>query len=1700
MRDSPISAPWLLPWVISAKSPGALRGQADRLRRFCASGTLSAADVAVSLAGRSLFEHRAVVLGSGTAELLSGLEAVHAQGSAGGVVTGRSAPGRTGLVFSGQGSQRLGMGKELADAFPVFAAALDEVLVELDRWMDRPLREVMWGSDEALLRSTRYAQPALFAVEVALFRLLRSWGVAVDAVMGHSVGEIAAAHVAGALSAADAARLVTVRGRLMQALPEGGAMIAIGAREADIEDLVSSTASIAAVNGPMSLVISGEVTAVEAIAKTCAERGHKTTRLRVSHAFHSALMDPMLEEFAAEIAQTSVSEPTLPVLSNLTGQPAGPGYAEPEYWVQHVREPVRFADGVAAMTASGVSRFLEVGPGAALTSMIGESADPATTVAIAGLRARVPEPTALLTAVARLFTAGGVVDWSAVTAASGGHRVPLPPYAFDRQRFWRAQPSRTQAAGLGLPAVDHPLLQAVVESPDSRRLVVTGGLSRAAMPWLADHAVFDRVLLPGTGFVDLVTAVAERVGCATVRELTITAPLLLTDVPVALRIIVDEPDSEGARAVTIYARSESETHGDTVDIDARAWSTHAEGLITPLVSAPRPVPELRSWPPADARAMDLDRAYESLSQRGYRYGPVFQGLSRVWRRDVDTFVEAILPEAGVTPGFGIHPALLDAVFQAVLLTSGNDDEVVLPFAWSGVRLHAQGATKVRARLRVIAPGRVSLDVADLAGRPVMTVESLSLRPISAQRLAGALAATAADGLHHMRWISVGAEVAPDRIAAVRVADLADPDCLSRLTNAEESRGAVREVVAIRCAVDRGKAAATTGFDMAERAHALTGRTLAVLREWLADARRSATRLVVLTCGAVDTGGRAVADPAGAAVWGLVSSAQSEFPGRITLLDSDVPIDGSAVGRVLTRVPVEESQIALRGDEILVPRLERVDAAAVVPGAGPWLLDVTEAGTLDNVRLLSSVPEPPAAGQVRIATRAVGLNFRDVLIALGMYPGADAMLGSEASGVVTQVGPGVTGFAPGDRVMGVFEDRVGSESTTDQRLLVRIPSGLSFAQAAAIPVAFATAYLGLFELAGLGAHDRVLVHAATGGVGHAAVQLARFRGAEVFATASPAKWGVLRSMGIDENHIGNSRTLDFESKFLAATGGRGVDVVLDALAGEFVDASMRLMPRGGSFMEMGKTDPRDPQVIAAKYPGVDYQPFDLLRAGPDVIQRILTELVELFDRGLLEPPPVMQWSVENVSEALRYLSQARHIGKLVLTVTPPVSEGAVLISGGTGGLGAVLAQHLVDAHGVRDLVLTSRSGPGTPEVGALVQRLRSAGARVRVESCDVADRAAVGDLVSRILASGRLAGVVHAAGLLDDGVIGSLNADRLRTVLAPKVDGGWNLHEATAGLDLSLFAVFSSIAGVLGTAGQANYAAGNRFLDGLVSYRRSRGLPGVSLAWGLWDHETGMTGRLSDGDVARMQRTGLVAMTVTEGLALWDAALASGRALLVPARLDRLTLRALAEQQRLPILLTGLVGLLRPKVTAVDETAEHGLLERLTGLSDERRYELVLDLVREQAAAVLGHSGSSAIEARKPFEELGFDSLGAVEFRNRMNVATGLALPTTLMFDYPNADVLARFVRDLTADSAAATSDRSSEEESEVRRLLLAIPLSTLRETGLLSSLMELAGTPVAVGDAADDEDIDGMDAESLIRRALNAELFDEHESAVEENK
>ncbi|MCW1099196.1 type I polyketide synthase [Streptomyces sp. RS2] len=717
----------VVPWVLSGKSAEALRGQAARLLAHIrkAPGT-QPVDVGFSLAtSRAVLEHRAVVLGGSLDELTTGLGALAEGRRESSVVRGVAwARPKTAFLFTGQGAQRVGMGRELYDTFPVFAAAFDAVAAELDARLSRPLREVVWGEDAEVLERTEFTQPALFAFETALFRLLESWGVRPDFLAGHSVGELTAAHVAGVLSLADAARLVAARARLMQALPAGGAMVAVQATEAEVLPHLSETVSIAAVNGPEAVVVSGTEADVLAISSHFEGEGRRTSRLRVSHAFHSSLMEPMLEEFRAVAASVEFAEPQLPVVSNVTGELASSDeLRSPEYWVRHVREAVRFGDGVRALSQAGVSVFLEVGPDAVLTAMAQNAVDEGEFVP--GLRRKQGECEALVTALARLHTLGHGPDWAAFYGPTGARRVDLPTYAFQHQRYWAETASVSgDASGLGQQALEHPLLSAAVTLPDGG-VVLTGRLSAGVSPWLADHMVLGSVLLPGTGFVELALRAGEEVGCGVLEELTLQAPLVLPDGGgLHVQVVVGGAADDGARSVSIHSRAENAADAE--------WTLHAEGVLSP--GTPEPAIDLAVWPPVGAVPVSVEGAYERLAEQGYGYGPVFQGLKAVWQRGEEIFAEVALPEeAHLDAGrFGLHPALFDAALHAVLLT--GEDETVLPFSWNGVVLFAAGASSVRVRIVRRGRDELVLEVADGSGAAVLSVGSLVAREVSAEQL------------------------------------------------------------------------------------------------------------------------------------------------------------------------------------------------------------------------------------------------------------------------------------------------------------------------------------------------------------------------------------------------------------------------------------------------------------------------------------------------------------------------------------------------------------------------------------------------------------------------------------------------------------------------------------------------------------------------------------------------------------------------------------------------------------------------------------------------------------------------------------------------------------------------------------------------------------------------------------------------------
>ncbi|WP_410873278.1 SDR family NAD(P)-dependent oxidoreductase [Nocardia sp. A7] len=871
-----------VPWTLSARDPAALRAQAARLLAFVDESTaLDITDVGFSLAtGRSAFEHRAVLVGGDVATLRNGL----AELAAGQTPLSGAARmnGKTAVLFPGQGAQRLGMGRELYAQFPVFAAAFDAVLAQADM----PLRGVLWGEDESVLERTEFAQVGLFAVEVALFRLLESWGVRADFLIGHSVGELAAAHVAGVWSLADAVRVVTARGRLMQGLAGGGAMVAIEASETEVVAALPAGVEIAAVNGPRSMVVSGDEDAVVAFAARMAESGSRVKRLAVSHAFHSRRMEPMLAEFEQVLTGVSYSDPTMPVVSNLTGS-VDADLTSPKYWVRQVRDSVRFGAGLSFLVEQGVSRFVEVGPGAALSGLVD------TGKAIPTLRADRPEVDAVLTALGQLHVDGGAVDWSAVF--TGARRVDLPTYAFQHQRYWLDAPEVSNAAAVGLRTTEHPLLGASLSMPGTGGCVLTSRISLRTHPWLVDHRFAAAPLFPGAALLELAAAAGAQVGCDLVDELTMQAPLPLPERDaVVLHVTVGEATETGVRSVAVHSRPE---HSDE-------WTCHALGTLADRGDRTGLV-ELTDWPPTGAQSMDLSDIYD-LDDTGFAYGPAFQGLRAVWRTEDAVYAEVALPVALQADArrFGLHPALLDAACQ--IIGFAPLEQLGMPFAWQGYTLNLSGMSALRVRLTTDGANTARVDLADQTGHPVGAIAALSLRP-------AAIAAGSGDSLYRLDWRA--ADFAEP--AAAEIPDYAALDPADRAP----------EIVQVyfpagRPSLDEAPAAVRSALH----------RALELVRIWLTDPRFAAATLVFVTNNGVALSDEAAPDLANAAVWGLVRGAQTENPGRFVLVDVD-DREQSAVA-VRAAAVADEPHVAVRRGDALVARLVRVPATERTGGWDP----------------------------------------------------------------------------------------------------------------------------------------------------------------------------------------------------------------------------------------------------------------------------------------------------------------------------------------------------------------------------------------------------------------------------------------------------------------------------------------------------------------------------------------------------------------------------------------------------------------------------------------------------------------------------------------------------------------------------------------------------------------------------------------------
>ncbi len=1666
---------------LSAHNDAALRQRASDLRDFLRdpSLTVSPADVAYTAATRrSHYDHRLVVVGESRSDLAERLQNYLDDEPQVGWKTGVRAPGkppRIAFVFSGQGPQWWAMGRELLNESDVFRAeveAVDQRLSALAGWS--VLAELTTVETESRLDQTEIAQPALFALQAGLVGLWRSWGVDPNAVIGHSVGEIAAAYAAGVLDLDAAVRVAFHRGRLMQAATGQGQMAAVELSAEEVESLLSDGGygdrlALAAINGPASVVLSGESTALFDVLATLARRGVTHRVLPVRYAFHSPQMAPFAEELVGALGELRPMPAILRLASTVTGRAAvhGQDY-DAAYWGRNVRQGVRFADAVGALLDEGVTAFVEIGPHPVLSTNVQQCLDARgqTGVVAHSLRRGQPERATLLSNLGALFARGCAVDWERLHAEPGTV-IALPAYPWQRQRYW-FEPGAAMPVSVATGASGHPLLGRRLRSPALRDEVFEAVWSVAHQPLLADHRLFDEVVAPATALIDVLTAAAEYLfggGPHRIEALAIQQALLM-------------PDPNG-RVVQVIARrtgsdaAEAEVVSGALDApDGADWARHASAR---LVATGPDEPEVRSLDDARAactNALDVDAYYAHLDAVKIQFGPAFRGLVTLARTpDGQDAVGRIVASERVAADAGrhtLHPALLDSAFQTLgstFLGDGQQD-IYLPLGVDSIDVfeHLGSELWCVAKARPIASAQPEIRSGDLAlydaeGRRVARLTGIHLKRASnaaLHRRGEGKDAVAITTVHwepapivappavsrHGRWLILADTGGLGEALARRLRAEGDTVVLAFAGDAsvELGGGAWRIAVAqpdgLRAALRssdepwRG-VVHLWGLDEpgAEFADTPQARQMPATAGLLHAAQTCAElaappRLWLVTRGAqaVDTGAgfdRPALDQAPA--WGLAATVALEHPElAVTCVDLDPLGDRTNPQHVWDelRRGDGEDRLAYRDDLRLAARLIPVEVAAPSVSADPVCLVSNNDGLLDTLRLEPFARRGPGPGEVEIVVHAAGLGFRDVLNALGLYPGDAGPLGGECAGVVSAVGPNVSGVRVGDEVMAVAVGAMRSHVVTRAEFVARKPAGLTFAAAAGLPSVFLTALHGLIDRAQLRRGERILVHAAAGGVGLAAVQVARRVGAVVLGTAgSPHKRAFLETEGV--MRAMDSRSLAFVDEIEAITLGDGVDVVLNALASEFIPASFAALSPSGRFVEIGKRDIWTSAQVAAVRPAAEYHPFDLgqiMRDDPGRIHDLLTELVRAVEAGELRPLPTRTFKLSDAAAAFRFMAQARHIGKIVLVPdevdasVPVRADGTYLIAGGLGALGLAVAAWLVE-RGARHIALLGRSAPSS-SASAAIRDLEAAGARVLTLSVDLGSREQLVAALTHIRgALPELRGVIHAAGVLDDGPIGQQSWERFAPVLRPKVDGAWNLHDLTQTSPLDLFILFSSASVWLGSSGQASYAVANAYLDALAQQRRWLGRPALSVGWGPWAGD-GMAGRLGPADRQRLERRGLGHMPPALALEALDVLWRSGAAQALALKVDW---TRYAQRE------TPLCRRLVPHAAtpAAAKPTKADLLQSIAAAPPGRVRGMLLAHTRALALRVLGLNAGQAVDPRQPLQELGLDSLMAVELRNALGASLERALPTTLLFDYPTLDALTDYLLPLVGNVAAA---------------------------------------------------------------------------------
>ena len=1694
-ESADFQGPTLLP--LSAPNRASLEVLAGAVAQTLEQGTVSLADAAGTLAHRrSHLEHGVVVLAASVEQAVAGLRSFERKEPRAGVISGRRGEKpKIAFVFTGQGAHWWAMGRGLLKSDPVFRTAVeacDEEFRRLAGWS--LIAELMADKEHSRIDKTFVTQPTTFALQVGLAARWKAWGVQPDCTIGHSIGEMAATYVAGAVGLPDAVKVVYHRSNLQERARLQGGMAAVGLSADETQRLLDQTQfdlEIAAVNAPEIVTIAGPRGAVERFVEELRlTRDDVFARvLQIDYAFHSRQMDPFEADLKASLKSMTSQRPEVPCYSTVTTRPIEAGELDADYWWRNMRNPVLFMGAVKAAIDDGYNTFVEIGAHPVLAAAVRgclAHRDREGTV-VGSLNRNEADSEYISRSLAELHLAGVSVDWSAIVSPNWKF-VDVPPQHFNRALFWsESEESRT----VRFEGPVHPLLgyRLRTASPTWQSSVTANTPS-----FLADHVVNGSVVFPAAGYVELILAAAHQ---------------SLAEVPVEIESVAFHDALVLARDVVVFLQTSIDPQRGTVEIRSRernkdgGWDLRAVGRIRTWSGAE---PQLKRWQPTIEPPVHFDRArfYRQLRLEGHEFKAAFQGVDTIWREREKVLARVKLPSAaGSDQGFRLHPSVLDSCFQVIRGFNELDAQtdgghmLALPIAIRRVRYFRAPGQTVYSRADAVS-GNDSEIVADIsildeAGRLVASIEGFTCRRVTTakhkQAASGptfyrerwlklpAIEQASTEAGASGPWLILGARddvstslierLSAEGIRCVLVAPGAQfakiddeyfessADAASLAAVFEAAGAPVARVITLWSLEDSG---AELSAPAIAKAQIFGSEALIVLAKTIATLDPK-PRLAVVLRGVVATDEQEPVSQSAvlnASMIGVTRSIGNEFPElKPVVIDLDASTTAiKALGDELLGESAE-TEIALRNGDRYGARLDHVSKTDIPARRVSWNLEsrtpdfrltMRSPGVLENLMLREFEPPRPGAGEASVEVHAVGLNFRDVMAATGLLPAeaeigpAWERLGFECSGIVRAVGGGVDPALVGKRVVAVTSGAFASQVTVSSALIFEIPDSLSFAQAAAIPTAYATAQYALVTLGRIRRGERILIHAATGGVGLAAVSIAKKYGAEIIATAgSDEKREYLRNLGI--KHIFNSRSLDFADNVMLVTGGEGVDLVLNSLPGAFLEKGLSVLASGGRFLEIGKRDiyADTPIGLRVLRKNASFFAIDLARLSLERPEDLRAELEAVFtglNSGALSPLPIELFPVARVADAFRHMAKAKHIGKIVVSYDAPApviettggvertihADAAYLVTGGTRGFGLAVAQWLVE-RGARNLILVSRSGGESLEARAAIESLRAQGARVVAVAADVA----VPEHVAKVLReveklSVPLRGVFHAAGVIDDALLPQLELDRVRRVFAPKVVGAWNLHSLTSGAPLDFFVCFSSIAAHLGSVGQAHYAGANRALDAVAEIRHAQGLPAVSISWGA----IGDTGFLAHhADVAKfLAQTGVNQIPIAGALAGLGEILTCDCSKIAFADV-RWPLLSSAN----PILAAS------PRIAdlIVQEQDDHRsgqqLRAKILAASEVERPPMVLKFLREQIATVLKVAPAS-VEMDRQLSDMGLDSLTSFELKNRVESQLGMTLAIGAFLQKPTAQDLCEAILGKISSAGADISSAAAADESD----------------------------------------------------------------------